>query len=88
MFVYSYWSWAVVRREDRLPCVSPGDFEVRQDERGPQERGGVTDVQAELGEDPPVFQVGEGVFTDRADGRVQLVDLVLRRGEGLVRAAL
>jgi hypothetical protein len=53
--VYSCWSGAIVWRQDRL---SARDLDVGQYEQGAQERGGVTDVQAELGEDAPVLQVG------------------------------
>lgn len=67
----------VVWREDRL---SGGrDFEFGQDEQGTQERDG--------SEDAPVLEMREGVLADRTNGRDQLVDLFLRRGEGLARAA-
>ncbi|GAA5074563.1 hypothetical protein GCM10023336_62780 [Streptomyces similanensis] len=56
---YSRWSRAAVCGVDRL---SPVDFEVRQDEQGSQEVGGVGGVGAELGEDPPVLEVGEAMF--------------------------
>uniref|UniRef100_A0AAU1ULA1 Uncharacterized protein n=1 Tax=Streptomyces sp. NBC_00119 TaxID=2975659 RepID=A0AAU1ULA1_9ACTN len=48
--VYSRWSGAIAWRQDRL---SARDLAVGQYEQGAQERGGVTDVQAELGEDAP-----------------------------------
>lgn len=42
--------------------LSVGGFQVRQDKQGAQELGGACGIGPELGEDPPVLQVGEAML--------------------------
>jgi hypothetical protein len=44
---------------DRL---SPADFAVGQHQQCAQQHGGVSGVRAQLGEDVPVLEIGEGVL--------------------------
>lgn len=64
-----------------LDRPSAVDFETGEDEQGAQERGGAAGVGVELGEDPPVLQVGESVFDGGASGGQCAVGLLLARGE-------
>lgn len=67
--------------------LSAGDLVGGQDEQGAQQLGGPGGVEAELGEDAPALHVGEAVLDGGTFHADQLIDLLLRAGEGLVRAA-
>jgi hypothetical protein len=54
------------------------DLGVRQHEESPQERGRASGVQADLGEDAPVLQIGEAVLVRRLFAADQPVRLLLR----------
>ncbi|GIH47130.1 hypothetical protein Mro03_23090 [Microbispora rosea subsp. rosea] len=71
--------------QDHPPAV---DLVGGQHEQGAQQLGGLGGVQTELGEDAPALQVGEAVLDGCAFDADQLVDLLLRRGEGFVAGGL
>jgi hypothetical protein len=70
-----------------LDRPSSGDLESGQDQQGAQEVGGVAGVHADLGQDAPGLEVGEGVLVAARSRLISLFASFWASVRGRLRAA-